>query len=195
MAIWRQIGQRSNLAMCLGDSALVAYELGDFDTALAYAQEGIAITEELNHADLASYNYYALGAAACGLNDLTTSRSYFVRSLQTARKAQLNDNLCAALYYLAQLLVKESQVPTLSPAQRLTKEVQALELLAFILHHRATWQLFRDRALRVQAPLLDRLPAHIATSAIERAQQRTLDEVVAEILSNEPQPSAPAIST
>jgi tetratricopeptide (TPR) repeat protein len=34
ITIWRQIGHRVNLAMCLGDYALAANELGDYATAL-----------------------------------------------------------------------------------------------------------------------------------------------------------------
>jgi predicted ATPase/DNA-binding SARP family transcriptional activator len=185
MVTWRQIGHRTHQAMCLGDYALAACELGEYDRALRAAQEGLAITEELHHSDLTSYNSYCLAAAACGKHDFVTSQHYLLRSLKIASKSQISDNVCATLYFQALLFVEESKLPTLPPVERTEKQVQALELLALIIQHRATWQLFRDRALRLQTALADGLPAEVITAAIERGQSRTLAETVAEILSVE----------
>jgi hypothetical protein len=57
-----------------------------------------------------------------------------------------------SLYWLAHLLIKESQTAP-SAAQRLASQLQALELLSLVQHDAATWQLFRDRAHHTQAEL------------------------------------------
>lgn len=182
MAIWRQIGQQSNLAMCLGDYALAACELGEYVTAFGYAQEGLAITEKLNHFDLTAYNLNGLGAAACGLDDLAASRRYLLRALQMTTAAKIPDSAALTLYFLARLLIKESKLVPLLTAERLQKQLQALELLTLVMHHPVAWQLFRDRAQRAQTELAGTLPADVAEAAIERGQRRTLAAVTAEIL-------------
>jgi tetratricopeptide (TPR) repeat protein len=181
MAIWRQIGQRTNLAMCLGDYALAAHEHGDYAVAMRFAQEGLALSVELDYVDLISYNSYCLGAALCGLGDLAASQHYLNRALQIASKAQIPDNISAILYFVAQLRIRQGNLPHLSATDRWKKQGEALELLTLLIQHRATWQLFRDRALPVQAELMAILPADLAAAAIERGQQRTMAEVVAEI--------------
>jgi DNA-binding SARP family transcriptional activator/predicted ATPase len=181
MAIWRQIGQRTNLSMCLIDYALAAIELGDYATALRHAQEGVNLTVEMGHVDLTSYGLYCLGTAKCGLGDLAAAQRYLLRSLQLAKQAELPDNMMAALYFVAHLRIKEGQLPNLPAVEQMKKQSEAMELLALLIQHRATWQLFRDRALRLQAELSATLPADLAAAAIERGRRRTVIDVVAEI--------------
>jgi hypothetical protein len=182
LASWRHIGHRYFIAMCLGDSALVAYEQGDCAQARHFAQEGLAIAEELKHADLTSYNLSALGAASSGLGEWAASRRYLFRSLQIAYQLHIPDNVALMLYFLALLFVEESKFAVPSAAEQAEKQLQALELLAFIIKHPATWQVARDRAERVQADLVVRLPVEAAAAALARGRQRTFDEIVRPLL-------------
>ena len=79
--IWRQIGQRTNLAMCLGDYALAAYDVGDYAGAARHAAEGVTLTEELHYYELMSYMFYSLGAAMTGLGDLDAGALHLRRAL------------------------------------------------------------------------------------------------------------------
>jgi DNA-binding SARP family transcriptional activator/predicted ATPase len=185
LSIWRQIGQRSNLAMGLGDYALAACELGHYAVAFEYAQEGLAITEQLNHLNLTAYNLNVLGAAACGLADFAASRRYLLRALHMTVEAQIIDSLAVTFYLLAQLLIQESAHLTLPAAEQVQKQSQALEWLTLVIHHPPTWQLFRDRARRAQADLIDTLPPEVAEAAIGRGQCSTLAEAALTLLQQE----------
>jgi hypothetical protein len=86
------------------------------------------------------------------------------------------------------LLVKESKLSfgddssqegTFSKEAKLEK---ALEILALVVQHRATWQVYKDKAARLLAELETGLPPEVVAAAQERGKTRTLEEVVAEIL-------------
>jgi hypothetical protein len=59
---------------------------------------------------------------------------------------------------------------------------KALELLALVLCHPASWQLVKDRALPLVAELEAELPPEAAAAARERGRARDLDTTVAELL-------------
>ncbi|RIK43085.1 MAG: hypothetical protein DCC55_06780 [Chloroflexi bacterium] len=180
--IFRRIGHSNHLAMALGDYALAASERGEYEAALRSAQEGLAIMEALGHHNLICYNLNGLGAATCGLDDLAASRRYLLRSLRISIGAQIWDHAAVALYLLARVLVQESRSAGLSEAEQIQKQVQALELLAWVVHQPTIWQPIRDRAQKVQAELADTLPPDIVAAASERGKQKTSDMVVVEIL-------------
>jgi tetratricopeptide (TPR) repeat protein len=185
ITIWRHIGHRVDLAMSLGDYALVAYELGDYPTAMRCGQEGLAITDEFHHFDLMAYNLCGMGAAACGMGDLQTARQYLLRSLKLAHESQIFPQASLAIYFFARLLVLESQNATPGGApgvEQLEKQAHAVELLAWVIHQPATWQLIRDRAQHVLAELLESLPAGTAATAQQRGREKTLEDIATEIL-------------
>lgn len=62
------------------------------------------------------------------------------------------------------------------------KQAKALEILALVVHHRAAWQVFKDKATRLLAELKVELPPEVAAAAQERGKTRKLEEIVAEIL-------------
>ena len=146
LAIWRRIGNRSFVAMCLGDCALAAYELGDYVEAIRLAREGVTVAEELKQSDLLSYNLNVLGAATCRIGDLAESRRHLFRSLQIAHERRMPDKAALMLYFLAQLFIQEGTISAASSNQPAAQQVAALELLAFVIDQPATWQVVRDRA-------------------------------------------------
>lgn len=62
------------------------------------------------------------------------------------------------------------------------KPEKALEILALVVHHQATWQVYKDKATRLLAELKVELPPEVVAAAQERGKTRKLEEVVAEIL-------------
>src|SRR5262245_40526824 len=95
----RSIGHRWNLAMCLGDLALIANETGEFEQAAQYSREGLAITEETGILNLMAYNLTTLGTATCGLGDFQAGREYLIKALSVAWKAQVMDQATIALFF------------------------------------------------------------------------------------------------
>jgi hypothetical protein len=180
--IYREIGYRRDVAMSLGDLALAAGERGEYEQAAQYSLEGLAIAEEINHLDMIIYNLYALGAATCGLDDFQASRQYLFRSLKLAGEAQILAHLITALFYLALLLLKENNMAEATEPDKARRKAEALELLNLIIDHPSCWQAIRERALPFQAQLEAELPPAQVTAAKIRAQERTLEEVVVEIL-------------
>ncbi|MCE7982922.1 MAG: hypothetical protein DYG89_17195 [Caldilinea sp. CFX5] len=181
IAIFRQIGDQFHLSMTLGDYALAASEHGDYIAAFQAAQEGLAIAEALGQHSMTAYNLNGMGIAACGLQDLAGSRRYLWRSLQITHTTQMYDHGAVALYWLAHLMLSESQTaPT--EAQRLASQLQALELLSLVNHSAAPWQLFRERARRVQTALAATLPVKLAAAAIARGQQRPIADAITALL-------------
>jgi hypothetical protein len=59
---------------------------------------------------------------------------------------------------------------------------RAVELLALVVHHPATWQVTRDRAHRLLAELAGMIPPDRAASAQEHGSQLSVDAVVADIV-------------
>ena len=146
LAIYREIGHRRNLAMCLGDLTLTVSEMGEYEQAIQYGREGLALTEAMGHLDLMAYNLYALGAAACGLGDFQTSRDYLLKSVKISWDAQIIDHTTIALFYFAIVLAKESDLAEVTEPIKLQQKARALELVALVIHHPACWQPIKDRA-------------------------------------------------
>ncbi|HXV97237.1 MAG TPA: tetratricopeptide repeat protein, partial [Anaerolineae bacterium] len=182
LAIYREIGHRRNLAMCLGDAALAAGEMGEYEQALRHGREGLAVAEEIGHMDLMVYNLYCLGAAACGLGDFQASRDYLMKSFKIAWEAQIIDKVTIILFYFAMLIAKESDLAEISEPVKSQQKVKALELLALISDHPACWQAIKDRAARLQLELEAQLSADVIAVAKAQRRSQTLEAVVVEIL-------------
>lgn len=182
LVIWRSIGNRSFVAMCLGDSALAAYELGDYAEAKRLAGEGVTGAEELRQSDLLSYNLNVLGAATCSLGELAASRRCLFRSLQIAYELRMPDKAALMLYFLALLFIQEGKMFAAPSDQQSAQDVAALELLAFVVDQPATWQAVRDRAARKQADLAAHLLPDVAAAAQARGRQRSFDEIARTLL-------------
>ena len=86
------------------------------------------------------------------------------------------------VFYFAMLLMKESHGAASPEPFDPQKKTKALELLATVISHPATWQPIKDRATRLQAQLEADLPREVVTAALERGKTRQLAEVVAELV-------------
>jgi DNA-binding SARP family transcriptional activator/predicted ATPase len=207
ITIFREIGEQSKLSMCLADLALLLCDLGSYRQAQQHSQEAFAITKMTGNLGLMAYSLYCLGAATCGLGDFYASRKYLLNSLQTAWGSRIYDHSLNALFFWAKLLVKagdgveplgggpaEASTPYApdetigSITENLETDLsapiitRALELLALILHHRATWQVIKDRAAAFKAEVEAQLPADIVTQFNTQPKSQSLEAAVTEIL-------------
>ena len=175
LTLYREVGHRQHIAMCLGDMTLAAGELGDYESALSYGQEGEALATDIGHVDLACYNLYGLGAAACELGDFAASRRYLSESVTQSMKKQVPDHAVIALYHFANLLVAESSSQESEAAQA---KLDAVGLLHFVLEHPVCWQPFKDRATKRLRELEANLPTQAFIKARIEAKDLTLEAIV-----------------
>jgi predicted ATPase len=185
LTICRQIGYRTGISVSCGDLAVAIGESRNYELAIQYGLEGLAVAKEIGEIRYITYNLYALGTATCGLGNLQASRNYLTEALQLAWEAQHIDNIMNILFYFATLLVKESHGAASPELFDLQKKTKALELLALVIGHPAPWQPIKDRAARLQAQLEAELPPEVVAATLERGKIRPLAEVVAEMLNTD----------
>jgi hypothetical protein len=114
------------------------------------------------------------------MSDLRAARTYLLEALQVTSETGLLAYLSIALFHYAILLIKESE-GNLSGS--VPKQAKALELLAFVQRHPATWQVYKKRARERYAELEAQLPDATVIAAKVRGERYILEEV-AEILSD-----------
>ncbi|MCI0529446.1 MAG: hypothetical protein L0Y56_18560, partial [Nitrospira sp.] len=182
LAICREIGYQSQVACRLFIVGDVINSLGEYQEAQPYGQEALAIARDMDYPYGIIGTFNNLGEAACGLRDFQAARQYLYEGLRAGMNARLFAWVSRVLVSWATLLTKEGTFPVEdSPAGREKKE-QAVELLTLALHHPATWQIHKDKAVYLLAELEAELPPEVVAAAQERGKARQLEEVVAEIL-------------
>jgi hypothetical protein len=170
VAIERRRGRRLWLANYLGDLALIAIDGREYEQAWAYAQEGLALARELASAIYTAYQLSILGRIAAARQELAESVGYLHEALQMAWEARLWTQLTFGLYHAAETLVCGGRPES------------AVELLAAIAYHPATWHAIQIRAQRRLASLRDTLSAEVVDAAVARGQQLDWQSGVAALL-------------
>jgi predicted ATPase len=173
LTLYRAVNNRTNIAMCLGDLALVFAEAGHYQEAMERGLEGLTLARQIGHFDLVPYNLYGLGAASLGLGDLAKSHQYLVESTSLSLSRESPDQAASALYYLAKLLMTEGH---------LTKKLMAAQILACILEEPACWQAIKDKARILLKELEAELPAKEFAKAKADGRRRGLEEVARDVL-------------
>jgi predicted ATPase len=170
LALYRAVHNRTSIAMCLGDLALVLAEAGHYQEALERGLEGFTIAKGIGHFDLVPYTLYGLGAASLGLGDLEKSRQYLEESIRLSLARKSPDQTASALYYLAKLLLAKGQA------------TMAIQLLACILEQPTCWQAIKDRAKILLSELESQLPAKDFAKAKAEGQKWGLEKVASDLL-------------
>jgi predicted ATPase len=165
LAFYRAVHNRTSIAMCLGDLALVLAEACHYQEALKCGLEGYTLAKQIGHFDLVPYTLYGLGAAALGLGDLEKSWQYLEESIRLSLARKSPDQTASALYYLAKLLLAKEQT------------AMAVQILACILEEPVCWQPIKDRALVFLGELESELPANDFAKAKAEGQRQGLAEV------------------
>jgi hypothetical protein len=170
LAILREIGYLRRVENALGDSGEMASVLGEYAETIQSAQESLVPTQEPDHLPGIARSFRVLGEAACGLGDFPGARKHFRKALEAVATIRALYHLLLAVVKIAELLAAEGEGE------------RALELLALVLHHPASWQHTRDRAASLVTELEAELPPAVAVVAWERGRTRDLNATVAELL-------------
>jgi tetratricopeptide (TPR) repeat protein len=180
LAVYREIGNPWGTASILADLGSVANVLGEHAEAARFARQSLPLAEKCDDQFAIARCFKVLGDAACGLRDLKEAKQYFHRALEMDMALRVVSYALHALVSVARLLAAAGE-----------KE-RALELLALVFHHPASWQWVKDRAAPLVAQLEAELPPDVVAEAYERGRARDLEATVAELLaeldSDPPQP-------
>src|SRR5262249_17503964 len=128
LAIFRAIGQRGQMAICLWELGEVVTRQGEPEEAEQSYRAALEIAREIGFAGGIVINLSGLGMTACGRGDFQTARHCLHEALQTIMKGRLFRLAPMTLLYWATLLARAS------PSSQ-DKQEQAVELLAVILRH------------------------------------------------------------
>ncbi|HWQ11406.1 MAG TPA: hypothetical protein VNL77_01330, partial [Roseiflexaceae bacterium] len=157
----------------LGDLALIAIDGGDYARAWEHARAGLALARELDSAIYVAYHLCILGHVASARGEFATGRRYLAEALRTTWQARLWPQLAFALYHTAVLLAREAAAAGVDHPARAPQIARALELLAAIEAHPATWHVYRARTGYLIDALRPALPPAAGAAAL--AQGRRLD--------------------
>ncbi len=182
LTLCREIGHLGQVSGRLGGLARVLNDLGEFEDAHKYGEEGLAIARSLGSPVYIAHNLYCLTETACGMNDLGAARRYLCDGLSVAVNADLLSNIAIYLYYYALILAKESKFTGLDQATRRHKEVQALAALVLVDEDAATWHIFKDRSSWLRDWIASDLPLPVVAAAEAHGRERGRTEMVNMIL-------------
>jgi tetratricopeptide (TPR) repeat protein len=182
LAISREVGGLSRIAGSLNFLGIVADSLGEHQEAQAYYQECLVISTESDYSRGLINALNGLGQVACNLGDFQKARRYLQQSLETATSTQSFPQVLETMRVWAAVLAKEDVLLEGGGPGREEKKGQAVELLALVLHHPASWKIYKDRATPLLAELEAELPPDVVAAALERGRARKLEDVVAGIL-------------
>jgi hypothetical protein len=151
MAIYRELGMQSWVALIMAERAVVLYDMGQVDLAVASAREGADMARE-------ERNRHFLGHVSAYFGDILTrigayseAHQMLEESLATTYSIRHTSMTLVALCYLGELLMVESRQADSSARDAHLRE--AAQYLTIVIGHPATWHFFRDKAARLLATL------------------------------------------
>jgi len=165
--------------MCLSELALVWRSAGETEQAVVVAREAVAICRDTENQMRLILNLNYLGVALIGTGELAPARQTLLEVIPRAQADHVGF-LLIALYYFAELLVLESHAANLPGS--LERQALAVALLSCVRTQTATWQIFKDKAVQLQAQIEGTLPAELCATAIESGKSCTLEEMVNALL-------------
>jgi predicted ATPase/DNA-binding SARP family transcriptional activator len=212
LALAREIGDRLGAAGSLDNLGLVSRDLGDYKQAARYFREGLALRKEVGHQWSIAVSLENLGDVALALGRVEEARQWYEESLEVGQGAgwlwlSLHARgglgaVAAARGDLQQArqhfrgALKEARAGgwsnvlvnldlLLAVAQlgvRMGKEEASAGWLATVAVHPASSPRTRDEANRLLDELVSQLPPEAMAAARDRSTDRTLDDVVGEML-------------
>ncbi len=175
LLICRTIGHQGQVVGRLAGLARIANDLGEYEQAQQVASEALPIARELGSPIYLAHLLNCLGESAYAMGDLPTARVYLLEALRVTSATGLLAYLAIALFHYAVLLIKEIGSDVTLSAY---KQGQALELLALVQNHPATWQVYKKRARERFADLAMELPDSTVAAAKTRAERQTLQQAM-----------------
>lgn len=143
--------------------------IGDYEEATRKLQESIDLSKASKIGKCDAGTIINLGFVTVAHGDDQSARNYFYQALESATNVEWIPMILLAIVGVATTRVKADD------------KDQAIEHLAFALHHPASDQEAKDRARCILAELAAELPAEHVATAIERGKAKTYDSVVAEV--------------
>jgi len=153
----------------LGMGTVAAAE-GEYAEAARLLEASVDAAHEAGDLKLALEALVRLGHAVSALGDTQRAVECFRQALRESMEASRVPWALGALVGIAHVSAGH------------WNQVHAVELLALVLHHRATYHEDRVRAQQLLAELESQLSPEAFAAAVARDQARELEEVVAEIL-------------
>jgi len=184
----RELGSFEALFVGVGIHAEISLWNGDYQIAECELQELAGHSREMPSHFLATC-LAGLSQAELGLGKIRLGRRHLLEAMSETLQNQtrLFINCQLALYSWADLLCRECDLPEVvnQPTLFMQKQVHALEIVSAIIHQSQGRHFYKERATQLAAQLeMQVLPA-VATAAQGRGQQKTLPQLIAEIIEQE----------
>ncbi len=170
LEIKREIGDRKGIATSLCNLGNVAHAVGEYTEAKQHHQKMLAMCREIGHRWGEASALIRLGYDMGDSEELQESKKSFHEALGIAMEISAAPLALDVLVGIATLLTKEKE------------SEKALELLAFVLCHPASYKYTRDRAEELCSALTSELPAHVVATVEECGKARTLEEIAEALL-------------
>jgi predicted ATPase/uncharacterized protein HemY len=142
--------------------AIIAYETGDYETALRYNREGLAFEEQANDRWNATLARIMVGHTEQAMGRYAEARQLFVQALQSAQTMRAPIWISHALTGLAHIIGIEGE------AER------AVALLTLTHNHYSMWFFARRRSSEYLAEWQTKLPPEVFATAVERGKRMDL---------------------
>jgi predicted ATPase/DNA-binding SARP family transcriptional activator len=162
MAAWLRIHQ-SRIALAQGDAAEAA----------TLAEMALSVLDPEVEPWGQSVAFYCLGEAALAQGDRAVARDHLRIAVAIAAR-------CQSVMLLTRFLIGVARLWA-----RTGRAEPAIEILACVQNHPATWREARERAAELAGSIAANLPARTVRAAEQRGRGRTLDEVVALALADD----------
>jgi predicted ATPase len=214
LAMWRALGDPRYTALGLNFISPTAIKLGRYEEAGAFLQESLILCRQVGDRWGMGTAYRYLGLAALAQGDIPKAQSLLYKSLDLFTDFVTGWDIVQSLVYLGEAtaaagdssearqiyldafyLALEAQATSLALdalvglahlQARAGEAQQALELSMCVVSHSASTQEAKDRAQQLRTQLESQLTPQQVEAVQERAQAKTFDVLVTELLNASP---------
>lgn len=180
LTIYTEVGHQRGIAFCKAELGWVLTNVGQVEQAITLTQEAVAIAQAVNSQMVLTLCLNYLGVALMAAGDLTAACRALMEAIERAWAQRYLYNLMNAFYYVAELLVLESNA--LDHSAALERQALAVTALSCVRTQPATWHFFNEKAAQLQAKIEEELPADMCATAIASGQSCALEDLVATLL-------------
>lgn len=164
----RGAATESRLAQAVNNLGALYKQQGKLAKAHPYLQEAVRLYEAVGQIHYAAFVTVMLGEISVARGDLDRARRSYRQGLETAREIEMPSLALSALSLLGHLLSAQGE------------DTRAVSVLAFVAHHPATLVDVKDEVRLALQELEARIPAQDFTTARERGEAWTLEEIIVE---------------